>query len=253
MKRAAKGKPAGKAGKAAKPPVVADVPELLRTSLRMLEEKSTKKDRDNLARFGIAADQAVWRVDVEHSGDSPRVLGRNHELAEALWETGWYEARMLAIARGRACASHGGADGPLVPRLRQLGHLRHRLLPPVRPHAARLGQGQQWAGSREEFVKRAAFALLASLAVHDKTVRRRAVPGGLPLIERAASDERNFVKKGVSWALRVTGRRSHALNKATIAVSRRLAESPGPSERWIGKGALRELTSPVVARALARK
>jgi len=119
------------------------------------------------------------------------------------------------------------------------------------PHA--WGKVSKWAGRREEFVKRSAFALLASLAVHDKQSGDAPFLEALPLIEAAASDARNFVMKGVSWALRVTGRRSQALNKATIAVSRRLAESTDASERWIGKGALRELTGPVVARALARK
>ena len=111
----------------------------------------------------------------------------------------------------------------------------------------------KWSSRRDEFDKRAAFALLASLALHGRLADDATAVEGLKLIERAAGDERNFVIKGASWALRVTGRRSHALNKATIAVSKRLAESAGPSERWIGKGALRELTSPVVARALARK
>ena len=92
MKRAAKGKPAGKA---AKPPVVADVPELLRTSVRMLEEKSTKKDRDNLARFGIAATRP-FGVSMANLQAIAKSVGRSHELAAALWETGCYEARMLA-------------------------------------------------------------------------------------------------------------------------------------------------------------
>ncbi len=249
MKRAAKGKPAGKA---AKPPVVADVPELLRTSVRMLEEKSTKKDRDNLARFGIAATRP-FGVSMSNLQAIAKSVGRNHELAEALWQTGRYEARMLATL----------VDEPSLVTAAQMERWCREFdnwgicdtacffLFDRTPHA--WGKVSKWAGSREEFVKRSAFALIASLAVHDKESGDGPFLEALPLIERAASDERNFVKKGVSWALRVTGRRSQALNKATIAVSRRLAESAGPSERWIGKGALRELTSPVVARALARK
>ena len=71
---------------------------------------------------------------------------------------------------------------------------------------------EQWSGRRDEFVKRAAFALLGGLALHDKARRRRAVPRALPLIERAAADERNFVKKGVSWALRGGGAAEPALH-----------------------------------------
>jgi 3-methyladenine DNA glycosylase AlkD len=72
----------------------------------------------------------------------------------------------------------------------------------------------------------------------------------LVLVERAASDDRNFVKKGVSWALRVTGRRNQALNAAAVETARRLAESPEPSARWIGRSAHKELTSPAVQRRL---
>ena len=99
---------------------------------------------------------------------------------------------------------------------------------------------------RDEFVKRAAFALLASLALHDKRTGDEPFLRSLALVERAASDERNFVKKGVSWALRAVGRRNQALNAAAVATARRVAES------WVGRDALRELTSPAVRRRLAR-
>ena len=119
------------------------------------------------------------------------------------------------------------------------------------PHA--WAKVAQWRDRRDEFVKRAAFALLASLALHDKQSGDAAVPRRR---WRSSSgrrrDERNFVKKGVSWALRLIGRRNAALNAAAIAVSRRLADSENSAPRWIGKDAVRELTSPLVKRALAR-
>jgi 3-methyladenine DNA glycosylase AlkD len=102
-------------------------------------------------------------------------------------------------------------------------------------------------------VKRAAFALLASLAGHDKHATDAQFEAGLRLIEPAAVDERNFVKKGVSWALRRIGRRNAALNKSAAAVARRLSTSESPAARWIGRGALKELTSPAVQRRLRGK
>ncbi len=99
----------------------------------------------------------------------------------------------------------------------------------------------------------AAFALLASLAGHDKKAADSQFLECLPLIERAATDERNFVKKGVSWALRRIGRRNAALNAAAVEVSCRMAESDVAGSAITGKEALRELTSPLVRRKLAAK
>ena len=90
-----------------------------------------------------------------------------------------------------------------------------------------------------------------SLALHDKAAPDEPFVEHLPLIERAAHDERNFVKKGVSWALRSIGRRNAPLNAASVDVARRLAASTNAAERWVGKDALRELTSAAVARRIA--
>jgi 3-methyladenine DNA glycosylase AlkD len=119
------------------------------------------------------------------------------------------------------------------------------------PHA--WGKVEQWSRKRDEYQKRAAFALLASLALHDKRGSDARFVEGLALIERAAPDERNFVKKAVSWALRAVGRRNAALNAKAVTLARRLSESPETAARWIGKESLKELTSPAVSRQLARK
>ena len=94
---------------------------------------------------------------------------------------------------------------------------------------------------------------MACLALHDKAAPDERFLAFLPLIEKGARDERNFVKKGVSWALRVIGRRSLALNAAALTVARRLALSEDAARRWVGKDALRELASPKVRAALARR
>jgi 3-methyladenine DNA glycosylase AlkD len=107
---------------------------------------------------------------------------------------------------------------------------------------------RQWSASPRPFVKRGAFALMACLALHDKAAPDKSFLALLPLIEKGARDERNFVKKGVNWALRAIGRRNAALNSAA-----RLADSPQAAEWWVGKDALRELTSPAVMRRLAAK
>ena len=228
-----------------KPTVRADV----RTALSCLEQMSTAHDRANLARFGITAPKA-FGVSMVNVQILAKRLGRSHELALALWDTGWYEARLLTsfvdeptrVTRAqmdRWCRDFdnwGICDTVCF-------HLFDRS-----PHA--WAKVAKWHDQRGEFVRRAAFALLASLALHDKTTGDQPFVESLTLIERAATDERNFVKKGVSWALRLIGRRNRALNVQAVTVARRLSASRDATARWIGRGALKELTGPIVMRRL---
>src|SRR5262249_52771888 len=108
----------------------------------------------------------------------------------------------------------------------------------------------QWSSRSHEFEKRAAFALLWSLTVHDKSAADEAFTRGLLLVEREARDERHFVKKAVSMALRAIGKRNLALNSAAVAVARRLAASNDATPRWLGKEALRDLTRPALTTRL---
>lgn len=209
--------------------------------LRWLERRGTKRNRDGMARYGIVAPK-VFGVSVGDLRQRAKRLGRDHGLALALWKTGWYEARMLAAF----------VDEPERVTPAQMDrwaldfdnwaitdtvcfHLFDRT-----PHA--WGKIRQWSTRRDEFVRRAAFVLLASVALHDKRAPDEPFVRSLALIERAALDPRNFVKKGVSWALRSVGRRNPTLREAAMEVSERLAASTEPSERWVGRDALRDLS-----------
>jgi 3-methyladenine DNA glycosylase AlkD len=101
----------------------------------------------------------------------------------------------------------------------------------------------EWSTRPEEFVKRAAFVLVASLAVHDRSLSDQVFEKWLPLIEREANDERNFVRKAVSWALRQIGKRNNHLYGKSLKLAGKLSESQSRSARWIGKDAVRELES----------
>ena len=114
------------------------------------------------------------------------------------------------------------------------------------PHA--WAKVAQWSTRRNEFEKRAAFALLWSLSVHDKRADDERFVRGLVFIERAATDGRNFVKKAVNMALRAIGKRNLALNVAAVDVARHLAQSQAATARWVGTDALKELTSPAVTK-----
>ena len=219
--------------------------------LTQLERRATKRIREEMGpRYGVHTDKA-FGVPIAALKAVAKRLGRNHELAAALWDTGWYEARIVASfvddpahvtspQMDRWCRDFdnwGICDTVCF-------HLFDRT-----PHAFR--KVDEWSKGRDEFVKRAAFALLACLALHDTGADDEAFARRLPLVERAASDERNFVKKSVSWALRAIGRRNRALNAAAVAVAERLSVAPEPAARWVGKDVLREITRPAVTRRLA--
>ncbi|HEY8258681.1 MAG TPA: DNA alkylation repair protein [Gemmatimonadales bacterium] len=222
----------------------------VREALTWLERRGTARNREGMARYAIVADK-VFGVSVADVQRLAKTLGRDHELADALWKTGWYEARMLTAfvdEPDRVTSSQMDRWARDFDNWAICDTLCFHLFDRT-PHAWK--KVVQWSTRRDEFVKRAAFALLAGLSLHDKRSGDEPFLRSLALVERAATDERNFVKKAVSWALRVAGRRNRAINAAAVELSRRLAGSSDPAARWIGKGALRELTSPLVKRRLA--
>lgn len=215
--------------------------------LGALREHATTKDRDGLARFGITATKPLG-VSVANIRVVAKRVGRNHQLALALWGAEHYEARML-------CAF---IDEPAKVTSAQMDrwcrdfdnwalcdtlcfHLFDRT-----PHAwAKIAK---WCAAKPELTRRAGFALLASLAGHDRKSPDAPFVAALELVDRYADDERNFVKKAVSWALRRIGTRSPAAKKAATNVAKTLAASDDRTRRWIGKDALRELRRPPKAK-----
>jgi 3-methyladenine DNA glycosylase AlkD len=221
-------------------------------ALAWLKARGRKANRDGMARYGIVAPQ-VFGVSVADIKSLGTRLGVRHDLAEPLWETGWYEARMLVAfvadpARVRPAQMDRWArdfDNWAI-----CDHLTFHLFDRS-PHAWR--KVEQWAAKDAEFVKRGAFALLAALALHDKDADDRAFLDRLPLIEAAATDPRNFVKKGVNWALRSIGSRSVVLHDAALSLARRLASSPDTAARWVGKDAVRDLSRPLIVARVRKK
>jgi 3-methyladenine DNA glycosylase AlkD len=220
--------------------------------LAWFQRRGNQSVRDGMVRFAIPADKA-FGIPVGDLRKYAKELGRNHELATALWETGWYEARLLAAflaepARvtpaemDRWCR---GFDNWAVCDT-VCFHLYDRT-----PHAWR--KIKAWSKRKNEFEKRAAFALLASIWLHDKQAADEPFADCLPLIERAATDERNFVKKGVVWALRGVGGRSPALHAAAVSLAQQLAASSDATSRWVGSTTLRELRGPAAAKRLAKQ
>ena len=219
-------------------------------ALKWLERRGTKKNREGMARYGIVA-KKVFGVSMGTMQSLAKEFGRDHALSQALWKTGWFEARMLASMVGepeRVTPAQMERWAKAFDNWAVCDTATFVLFDRT-PHA--WTKVREWSKREEEFVKRAAFAMLASLTVHDRQAPDEKFLEGLVLIEREATDQRNFVKKAVNWALRSIGKRSLELNSAAVAVARRLADVDDSTSRWIGKDALREITSPAVSRRIA--
>jgi 3-methyladenine DNA glycosylase AlkD len=217
--------------------------------LKRLKSKSDPAAVRGMARFGITAAKAYgWSAPALKK--FARGIGKDHDLALRLWSTGILEARALAglidekeevTERqmedwAKDFDSWAVCDGTCLNLFRYT------------PFAYK--KCWEWSGRQEEFVKRAAFALLACLAVSDKAANDRVFLRFLPLIKRQAVDERNYVKKALNWALRQIGKRNRKLNQAAVKGAQEIQGLNSPSARWIASDALRELESPAVQRRL---
>jgi 3-methyladenine DNA glycosylase AlkD len=223
----------------------------LEEALQKLHAQARPDQVAGMARFGMAAEGRLG-LSVPAMRRIAKELGRDHRLALKLWKTGSPEARMVASMI---------ADPEKLTESQMDAWVRDfnswdvcdqvcQNLFERSPYAWR--KIRAWATREEAFVRRAAFALLACLAWHDKEAGDARFIQALALIKRAATDERNFVKKAVNWALRNIGKRNLALNRAAIAAAREIRQTDARAARWIAADALRELAGPAVQRRLKR-
>ncbi|HUK76708.1 MAG TPA: DNA alkylation repair protein [Thermoleophilia bacterium] len=223
-----------------------------------LAARGSEANRAGMARYGIKVDDA-FGVSVTELRRLAREIGRDHDLALALWRTGNHEARLLAAfvdEPARVDAEQMERWAADFDSWDVCDEVTTDLF-----DQTRLGwtKAAEWATRPEEFVKRAGFALMAGLAVHDKSAGDDAFLGLLTAIERGAFDERNFVRKAVNWALRNIGKRNRALHEACLACALRIraaaderagaprgGDAATRAARWVASDALRELRSPKV-------
>ena len=220
--------------------------------VRWLESKRNPRNITGMARYGIVSAN-IYGISVGDLRAFAKSIGKDHALATQLWSTGSHEGRMLAAF----------IDEPSLVTKRQMNAWaatfdNWALCDTVcfdlfgdTPFA--IEKALQWSTSDHEFIKRAAFALIAGLGVHDKKALDATFLAFLPRIEVGALDERNMVKKGVSWALRTIGKRNLALYRRAYAVARRLAASESAAARWVGKDALREFDKPATLTRLEER
>jgi 3-methyladenine DNA glycosylase AlkD len=205
-----------------------------------------------MARFGINTERA-FGVSMAAMADLVKKYRRCHDLAQALWATERHEARILAalidepdrVTRrqmDRWAAAFDSWD------LCDQASMKLFARTPFVPDRV-----VKWARDRREFVRRAAFATIAGYAIAAKKIPDAALLPFLSVIEQGATDDRNFVKKAVNWALRQIGKRSSSLHGPALAVAQRLALSDLPAARWIGRDTVRELTDPAQMRRIAAR
>jgi 3-methyladenine DNA glycosylase AlkD len=220
--------------------------------LRTLKSYYKPENVEGMARFGIVTKKA-YGVPAPALRKLAREIGKDHGLAQRLWSSGILDARGLAAL----------IDDPAQVTEEQMeswvadfdnwavcdGACLHLFRRTPFAHAKAI----EWSARDEEFVKRAAFALMACLSVHDKTAGDRQFERFLPIIEREATDERNFVRKAVNWALRQIGKRNLRLSRKAIETAERIRALDSRVARWIAADALRELRSGAVQKRLRER
>lgn len=224
----------------------------LEAIVKKLQLMANPKNVEGMVRFGINP-QNTLGISLYDLRPLAKTIPKNHKLALALWKTGIHEARLLApivdIPREATedqleqwisdFDSWDICDQCCGNLFKDTKFAKKKIL--------------QWSKRKEEFVKRTAFALICEFAYHDKTMKDEEFEKYFTLIKREATDERNFVRKAVNWALRNIGKRNKVLNQKAIKIAEELKKMDNKTARWIASDALRELTSEAVQKRLKTK
>jgi 3-methyladenine DNA glycosylase AlkD len=220
--------------------------------VKRLEAKSGTEQLEGMARYGINIEHRLG-VSVPDLRKMAKVIGKDHRLALGLWKTGIADARILAAM----------IDDPELLDEKQMEEWVKDVdswdvgdqvcMNLFEKSLLAWKKVDDWSRREEEFVKRTAFGLLACLAWHDKKAKDDNFIQLFPVFARGAVDERNSIKKAVSWALRNIGKRNLNLNNAALNEATRIRLLDSKSSRWIGSDAIRELESDAVQKRLKKK
>jgi 3-methyladenine DNA glycosylase AlkD len=212
---------------------------------KRFKSKYNEEAVKGMERFGINV-KNTYGVPIPELRNIAKEVGRNHQLAQSLWSSEVHEARLLATI----------IEDPQMVTEEQMERWVKEIdswdicdaccgnLFDKTPFAYR--KAVDWSSRKEEFVKRAGFVLMAELAVHDKKASDEKFLEFLPLIKKESTDERNFVRKAVNWALRQIGKRNSNLNEACVKTAKEIQKINSKSAKWIASDALIELTSESV-------
>ncbi len=224
----------------------------LRTVLNMLRSLGSSRSIKAMERFNIPSVKA-FGVSAPDIRSVAKIIGTDHPLALQLWESGYHEARILAALT---------AD-PDKALLKDLDHWVKGIANWAQCDAACAEYFQRtrfaeqlparWTKNPKEFVRRAGCVMIAVMAVHHKLSDDQRFEQYFPLLKEYSTDERNFVRKAINWALRQIGKRNERLHKKAIALSLEIQNIPSHSAKWIASDALRELNSPKTITLIQRR
>ena len=218
----------------------------------VLEQLKTRAEPDNvkgMARYGMTA-QGRLGVSVPDMRKIAKEVGKDHQLSLELWQTGIPEAKIVAAMLAEPQELTEAQMEDWVVDINSWDVCDQVCMNLFEKTPLAWEKILDWSEREEEFVKRTAFALIACLAWHDKAADDESFIQLLPVIKHGATDERNYVKKAVNWALRNIGKRNPNLNQAAIETAREIQEFDSKSARWIASHAIRELESEAVQRRL---
>lgn len=209
--------------------------------LKELKSQQNPHNVAGMARFGINPDN-TYGIPIPVVRKMAARIGKDHQLALALWKSGIHEARILA---GMVDDSWQVTETQMEAWVKEFDSwdvCDQVCMNLFDKTTVAYQKAIEWSGRKEEFVKRAGFALMACLAVHDKSAPESKFVQFFPYIKGAATDERNFVKKAVNWALRQIGKRNESLRQAAIKTAQEIQKFDSKAAKWIAGDALRELT-----------
>ncbi len=221
--------------------------------LTMLYSKANPKNVEGMARYGIKSTGKALGISTPYLRSLKKSIGKNHDLALDLWQTGILEARILA-----AFIADPKLMKKTVINLWVRDFDNWAICDGVCLHCFRYTSfahdlATAWPKRKEEFIRRAGFTMMATLAVGDKKSGDRVFLRYLSLVKKYSTDERNYVKKAVNWALRQIGKRNLKLNATAIKVAKEIHKLNSPSAKWIASDALRELQNAKVQKRLSMR
>ena len=219
--------------------------------LDKLQSKARPEQLQGMAKYGMAVEQRLG-VSVPDMRKLAKEIGRDHKLALDLWRTGIAEAKIVAAMVGDPDKLTEEQMEDWVTGINSWDVCDQVCMNLLERNRLAWKKIVDWSEREDEFVKRTAFSLVACLAWHDKKASDDRFIEVLPVIIRGATDERNFVKKAVSWALRNVGKRNLNLNKAAIDTAKEIKRLDSKAARWVASDTLRDLESEAIRRRLKR-
>ncbi|MBN2410538.1 DNA alkylation repair protein [candidate division KSB1 bacterium] len=220
--------------------------------IALLKSKANAEAIQGMARFGITPGK-VFGVSIPELRKMGKQLGKDHELAGELWDAKYRETMILAALVEEPARVTDDQMESWVNDFYDWEICDQCIMNLFEKKSNAYDKAVQWAERDEEFVKRAGYVLMARLAVSDKTAPDKKFLPFFPFIKHGATDDRNFVKKAVNWALRQIGKRNVSLNAKAIELGKEILTMDSKSARWIATDALRELTGDAVQARLKQK